>query len=134
MIKLKEKCHYFSGIGPLPDALNTPNFRGSLKEAYGGKSMSLPIESRMRYTKQQESDSDDYHEDVGLDRKGYQTIEKHLLNGYKITRKDEKANLVTLERADEIKCRGRRPQYDKFRQTTNLQWNGRVKIASKKNA
>ena len=109
MIKLKEKCQYFRGIGPLPDALNTPNFRGSLKEAYGGKSMSLPIESKMKKSVQQAADSDDYHEDVGFDREGFKTIEKHLHNGYKITRKDEKANLVTLERADEIKCRGRRP-------------------------
>ena len=69
MIKLKEKCQYFRGTGPLPDALNSPNFRGSLKEAYGGKSMSLPIESRMKYRAQQAaSDSDDYHESVGFDR------------------------------------------------------------------
>ena len=42
--------------------------------------------------------------------------------------------MVTLERPDEIKCRGRRPQHDKFRNTTALHFDGRVKLASKKNA
>ena len=35
-------------VGNLLSALNTENFRGSLKEAYSGKSMSLPLHSSLR--------------------------------------------------------------------------------------
>ena len=63
-----------------------------------------------------------------------QMIESYLTQGYKIARKDEAENLLTLERPDEIKLRGRRPAYDKFRQTTSLNFGGRVKMTSKKNA
>lgn len=34
--------------GNLIAALNSENFRGSLKEAYQGKSMSLPVHSNLR--------------------------------------------------------------------------------------
>ena len=61
-------------------------------------------------------------------------MEQHMSNGYKITRRDERENLLTLERPDEIKCRGRRPQHDKYRNTTTLHYGGRVKMQSKKNA
>ena len=46
----------------------------------------------------------------------------------------QQTNFVTLERQDEIKCRGKRPHHDKFRGTTSLHFGGRVKATSKKNA
>ena len=61
-------------------------------------------------------------------------MEQHISNGYRITRRDERECLVTLERPDEIKARGRKPQHDKFRNTTSLHFDGRVKLSSKKNA
>ena len=45
MIKMKEQRKFLYndpqhlGDGAILEALNDPNFRGSLKEAYGGKSM-----------------------------------------------------------------------------------------------
>ena len=55
MIKLKENSQFsWTGAPPtgqdgnLISALNTEEYRGSLKEAYGGKSMSLTIHSNLR--------------------------------------------------------------------------------------
>ena len=55
MIKLKENSQFiWTGTPPTGDdgnlmsALNTENFRSSLKEAYAGKSMSRPIHSNLR--------------------------------------------------------------------------------------
>lgn len=47
--------------------------------------------------------------DEGFTEEEVKLIEQYMSNGYKITRKDERQNLLTLERPDEIKCRGRRP-------------------------
>lgn len=57
-----------------------------------------------------------------------------MLNGYRVAHKDEKSNLLVLDRPDESKCRGRRPVHDKFRNTYALQFGGRIKLESKKNA
>lgn len=43
-----------------------------------------------------------------------------MMNGYKVTHKDEKSNIFTLDRPDELKCRGRKPVLDKFRNTHSL--------------
>ena len=47
-------------------------------------------------------------------------MEKYAAQGYKLTSKDDRSNLCTLERPDEIKCRGRRPVQDKYRGTASL--------------
>ena len=55
MIKLKENSQFmWTGAPPTGEdgnliaALNSENFRGSLKEAYAGKSMSRPLHSNLR--------------------------------------------------------------------------------------
>ena len=61
-------------------------------------------------------------------------METYMSQGYKIANKQDASNTYTLERPDEIKCRGRRPREDKFRGTCSLQFAGRVKMSSRKNA
>eukprot|EP00353_Schmidingerella_taraikaensis_P001946 CAMPEP_0185598574 /NCGR_PEP_ID=MMETSP0434-20130131/82091_1 /TAXON_ID=626734 ORGANISM="Favella taraikaensis, Strain Fe Narragansett Bay" /NCGR_SAMPLE_ID=MMETSP0434 /ASSEMBLY_ACC=CAM_ASM_000379 /LENGTH=139 /DNA_ID=CAMNT_0028227609 /DNA_START=335 /DNA_END=754 /DNA_ORIENTATION=- len=117
-------------------ALNDQGFRGSLKEAYGGKSMQLAAQNGWQVGSEAASDdTQDSDSDEALEAAAeYRLMESYLAQGYKITTKDDKANLYTLERPDEIKCRGRRPREDKYRGTVSLQFAGRVKVTSKKNA
>ena len=51
-----------------------------------------------------DSDSDDL-----VDEAEVRMMEKYMAQGYKLTRKDDRNNLCTFERPDEIKARGRRP-------------------------
>lgn len=91
-------------------ALNDSNFRGSLKEAYGGKSMQLPLVARMHGRNGASDDTrEDSDSDSGIDAEEMKEIEKFMHQGYRISHKDEKSSLCTLELPDEIKCRGKRP-------------------------
>ena len=135
MIKLKENSQFVWTGAPLTGdhgnlivAMNTENFRESLKQAYAGKSMSLPFEISKLKRQKSAPENNEAEDEDGFDCEELKLMEQHMSNGYRITRKDERENLLTLERPDEIKCRGRRPQHDKFRNTTTLHFGGRVKM------
>jgi hypothetical protein len=135
MIKLKEQnqfpvvqsCEQSSIVA----ALNTPDFRWSLKEAYGGKSMQL---TQFMPMAKHSAAIDDSGSDEGFSAEEYRVMESYLAQGYRIAHKDHHSSLYSLERPDEIVCRGKRPVHDNFRGTQSLNFGGRVKMSSKKNA
>ena len=109
-----------SGDKRLITALNTSDFRGSLKEAYQGKSMALPFQARFVTRQRSNSSTEDTNsekeeETLGEDfnKEEVKMMEKFEIKGYRIVEKDERQHKLILERqTDEIKCRANRPQVD----------------------
>ena len=91
---------------PIYEALNIENFRGSLKEAYRGKTM-LPA---IVLDNQSESDSvSDFNSE--------EEVKTFNQNGQMVIKQN---NQVIMETNDEIKLRGRRPYTCKQDKATAL--------------
>jgi len=98
-----KKTHFSSQIY---NALNDPNFRFSLKEAYNGQSMA----------EKKEVFIEEEMEDEATGEIVIRTIKK------------------TYTMIDEVKLRGRRPTVNKYDRSVSLNYQGRVKQTSRKNA
>ena len=93
------------------EALNTPNYNESLREAYGNKSMNTETLKLNREEEDTSSGEEENPEDFD-------------------SLKNQKSVEILVE--DEIKCRGKRPLFDKFSQQFSLNFEGRVKHKSSK--
>ena len=72
-------------------------------------------------------------EEEGFSREEVIMMQKFEKKGYKITARDAKNQIFTLERPDEISCQAKRPQIDALQETASLSFGGRVKTTSTKN-
>ena len=88
---------------PIYEALNTENYRYSLKEAYKSKSMS----PSMVFDRSDASDSDSSEEQIQIEE----------TNGKRITKTKSQ---ILVETTDEVKLRGRRPVTSKYDKATSL--------------